>query len=420
MAKPSTDFERQYRSEVKRIKRSIKGLEERGYVVHYDIPELPKSWRGKFLKELHEVNRSELLRKSTYFDPYNDKWVKGTEGRVIENKVKSEKAKLTREIRKSNPDYKPPKSKSRTSKRATYYAVQDYKTATNLADEYDARDRLSQRIALEYETAIRLQRDMAHDAVLSGEIPWSIYDELDDSLMKQHREVKTTRESYDFTYESDDEYDDFYYDDYSSEPAPVETPKEVSDVQKYGEPELPPELPPLTPEDYIDTGIDFVGINEPEPEQDEEPRIETYETYDQYYEMWRYDTINEDTGELIQQQWVSEDGEIFEDPRDYIPFEQQMFTQFRHGYEHYNEQFVHLLDTALNNARQKVGLNSLMDAIQSMKNTGEAPSFDMAYNEGAVREYLTELGEYLDIDDFGVEGLLDAYEADMSSDSYSI
>lgn len=420
MAKPSTDFERQYRSEVKRIKRSIKGLEERGYVVHYYIPELPKSWRGKFLKELHEVNRSELLRKSTYFDPYNDKWVKGTEGRVIENKVKSEKAKLTREIRKSNPDYKPPKSKSRTSKRATYYAVQDYKTATNLADEYDARDRLSQRIALEYETEIRLQRDRAHDAVLSGEIPWSIYDELDDSLKKQHREVKTTRESYDFTYESNEEYDDNYYDDYSYEPTPVETPKEVSDVPKYGEPELPPELPPLTPDDILDTGIDFIDYEVPEPEPEPEPKISEYETYDPYYEMWRYDTIDENTGELIKQQWVSEDGEIFEDPRDYIPFEQQMFTQFRHGYEHYNEQFVRLLDTALNNARQKVGLNSLMNAIQSMKNTGDAPSFEMAYTEGAVREYLTELGEYLDIDDFGVEGLLDAYEADMESDSYSI
>ena len=420
MAKPSTDFERQYRSEVKRIKRSIKGLEERGYVVHYDIPELPKSWRGKFLKELHEVNRSELLRKSTYFDPYNDKWVKGTEGRVIENRIKSEKAKLTKEIRKSNPDYKPPKSKSRTSKRATYYAVQDYKTATNLADEYDARDRLSQRIALEYETEIRLQRDRAYDAILSGEIPWTTFDELDDSLMKQHRAVKTTRESYDFTYESNDDYDDNYYDDYSYEPTPVETPKEVSDVPKYGEPELPPELPPLTPDDILDTGIDFIDYEVPEPEPEPEPQIAEYETYDSYYEMWRYDTIDENTGELLKQQWVSEDGEIFEDPKDYIPFEQQMFTKFRHGYEHYNEQFVRLLDTALNNARQKVGLNNLMNAIQAMKNTGDAPSFEMSYTEGAVREYLTELGEQLDIDDFGVESLLDAYEADMESDSYSI
>lgn len=420
MAKPSTDFERQYRSEVKRIKRSIKGLEERGYVVNYDVPELPKSWRGKFLKELHEVNRSELLRKSTYFDPYNDKWVKGTEGRVIENKVKSEKARLTKEIRKTNPDYKPPKRKAGTSRLATYEAVQEYKKATKVVDKLDARDRLAKQVAQNYEIELLYERSRLYTSSLPTEMPWREYEKLNNRIESRQRAVESTRMSYEPDDDDDDDYDDGYYDDYSYEPVSVETPKEVSDVPKYGEPELPPELPPLTPEDYIDTGIDFVGINEPEPEQDEEPRIETYETYDQYYEMWRYDTINEDTGELIQQQWVSEDGEIFEDPRDYIPFEQQMFTQFRHGYEHYNEQFVHLLDTALNNARQKVGLNSLMDAIQSMKNTGEAPSFDMAYNEGAVREYLTELGEYLDIDDFGVESLLDAYEADMSSDSYSI
>lgn len=420
MAKPSTDFERQYRSEVKRIKRSIKGLEERGYVVHYDIPELPKSWRGKFLKELHEVNRSELLRKSTYFDPYNDEWVKGTKGRQIENKVKSEKARLTKEIRKTNPDYKPPKRKAGTSKEATYYAVQEYKRATNLADKLDAKDRLAKQVAQNYEIELLYERSRLYDSSLPTEMPWREYDRLNESIKSKQRAVESTRMSYEPDDDYYDDYDDGYYDDYSYEPTPVEPPKEVSDVPKYGEPELPPELPPLTPDDILDTGIDFIDYEVPEPEPEPEPQIAEYETYDPYYEMWRYDTIDENTGELIKQQWVSEDGEIFEDPRDYIPFEQQMFTQFRHGYEHYNEQFVRLLDTALNNARQKVGLNSLMNAIQSMKNTGDAPSFEMAYTEGAVREYLTELGEYLDIDDFGVEGLLDAYEADMESDSYSI
>ena len=411
MAKPSTDFERQYRSEVKRIKRSIKGLEERGYVVHYDIPELPKSWRGKFLNELKQVNRSELLRNSTYYDPSEDKWVKGTKGREIERRVTSEKAKLTKAIRKKVPDYTPPKA-STHNKKLLADAVDRYKNAYYENEKVYRRVELEDTLKRNYETALLRTQVETIKAFQADNIDYNSYKKIYDSIEHKVRKLDDQNE---------DIYNDYsYVDEYDYESTPVETSQEVSDVPKYGEPELPPELPPLTPEDVIDTGIDFIDYEVPEPEPEPEPQIAEYETYDPYYEMWRYDTIDENTGELIKQQWVSEDGEIFEDPRDYIPFEQQMFTKFRHGYEHYNEQFVRLLDTALNNARQKVGLNNLMNAIQAMKNTGDAPSFEMAYTEGAVREYLTELGEQLDIDDFGVESLLDAYEADMESDSYSI
>lgn len=89
-----------YKKELKRIQSFIKKAEKRGYQFFENVvPEMPKRVTKEDLYNIKKLTPELLYRKSVAW--INGTKVRGTEKRTTERKVSAEKAKITREMRKT-------------------------------------------------------------------------------------------------------------------------------------------------------------------------------------------------------------------------------------------------------------------------------------------------------------------------------
>ena len=95
--KKFTKNQLEYNKQVKRIKSFIKRAEKRGYKFSDTIlPKQPKRITKKSIEKLSNLKPKKLYEKATYYDETTNKTVTGTQGRKLERKKATEKAKQTR------------------------------------------------------------------------------------------------------------------------------------------------------------------------------------------------------------------------------------------------------------------------------------------------------------------------------------
>ena len=84
----------QYQKEVKRIKRQMKALEKRGYILDQAIP--------KTLQGARNLTLDKLYKKAQYVDKTTGEVIKGTRGRELERSLRGKKASATRKMNLSS------------------------------------------------------------------------------------------------------------------------------------------------------------------------------------------------------------------------------------------------------------------------------------------------------------------------------
>ena len=98
-------LEEQYKDERKRIKRQLKALEKRGYVLldedtYKILPNIPQRIQEGSVRKLKKITLEKIYKTVHYIDPETGVMVSGKRGRQIEREKSAEKAKRTRKIRK--------------------------------------------------------------------------------------------------------------------------------------------------------------------------------------------------------------------------------------------------------------------------------------------------------------------------------
>ena len=103
--KKLTPLQQQYNKELKRIKRSMKNIEKRGYFFNdLSILETPKRVTKQSLKKIQDTKAKDLYEKAVYLNEDTGEFISGKEARKQDYKQRAEKAKETIN-RKSLPQY---------------------------------------------------------------------------------------------------------------------------------------------------------------------------------------------------------------------------------------------------------------------------------------------------------------------------
>ena len=95
--KKLTKNQLEYNKQVRRIKNFIKRAEKRGYEFSETIlPKQPKRITKQAIKRLENLKPKQLYEKAEFLDKSTGEILKGTQGRKLERKIATEKAKKTR------------------------------------------------------------------------------------------------------------------------------------------------------------------------------------------------------------------------------------------------------------------------------------------------------------------------------------
>lgn len=99
--KKLTKNQMEFKKQQDRIKRFIKRAEKRGYEFDKNvIPQMPKRVTQKALKTITNLKPQQLYKQAEYVDRETGEYLSGVEGRKIERAIATQKAKVTREIKK--------------------------------------------------------------------------------------------------------------------------------------------------------------------------------------------------------------------------------------------------------------------------------------------------------------------------------
>lgn len=93
-----SEFQALWKKEVKKIKKKIRGWEEKGFKIDYKFPEMPKGIAPRQLEDLKRSGTTEhiLYRHSTYTAPDSDTTVSGYQGLQLLRKQSAKKGQATR------------------------------------------------------------------------------------------------------------------------------------------------------------------------------------------------------------------------------------------------------------------------------------------------------------------------------------
>lgn len=96
-----TKNQRDYRKEVKRLKRFMKNAEKRGFFWQTDeLPlSIPKRVTQKSLKEIKRLTPERMYAKGRYIIPQTGETISGTRGRELERKMASQKSSYSAKTR---------------------------------------------------------------------------------------------------------------------------------------------------------------------------------------------------------------------------------------------------------------------------------------------------------------------------------
>lgn len=106
-----TELQKQYKQELRRIKRFLKRATERGYAFPASvIPKEPKNITKKSVERLQKIDPQTLYKKSKFHDPISGQTFTGEKARKIERSRASKKAAKTRAERVKSGYYERQKS----------------------------------------------------------------------------------------------------------------------------------------------------------------------------------------------------------------------------------------------------------------------------------------------------------------------
>lgn len=97
MAKKTNKYKREYQKQRRRIQRSIRRLEKRGYVTQDILPKIPKNVTEASIRRLQKIDIKEIYKKSVKLDYETGEITPGT---LARSKERSESAKKAAETRR--------------------------------------------------------------------------------------------------------------------------------------------------------------------------------------------------------------------------------------------------------------------------------------------------------------------------------
>lgn len=95
MAKQS-EVSKQYKQQIRRIKRFITQATKRGYDFDFELPKTPKKITSASVRKLKRITPEYLYKKATYFVEDTGKYISGVKGRKYERSLAGQKAYINR------------------------------------------------------------------------------------------------------------------------------------------------------------------------------------------------------------------------------------------------------------------------------------------------------------------------------------
>lgn len=99
-----TPNQQAYQKELNRIRRLIRGAENRGYrFPDFEMPAMPQRVYKRDIESLKEINRYSIYRKAEFIDYETGEVLTGTQGRKLERERAARKAQETRKAKINRP-----------------------------------------------------------------------------------------------------------------------------------------------------------------------------------------------------------------------------------------------------------------------------------------------------------------------------
>ena len=113
MAKQS-EVAKQYKKQLRRIKRFIKSATARGYDFDFELPKTPKKITSASVRKLQKITPEYLYKKATYFVEDTGEYISGLKGRKYERSEAGKKGYIHKLNKEAKAQQETPKRKTKT------------------------------------------------------------------------------------------------------------------------------------------------------------------------------------------------------------------------------------------------------------------------------------------------------------------
>lgn len=167
-----TELQKQYKKELRRIKRFLKRATERGYAFPASvIPKEPKTITKKSVERLQKIDPQSLYKKSIFHDPISGQTFKGEKARKMERSRASKKAAKTRAERVKSGYYERKQSEGFKDVVITDYPAEKYdeilKNIEELIDAWNPHGEWTDRLTDAKEKDVRTLKSILNGAIAS-------------------------------------------------------------------------------------------------------------------------------------------------------------------------------------------------------------------------------------------------------------
>ena len=125
MAKQS-EVSKQYKQQVRRIKRFITQATKRGYDFDFELPKTPKKITSASVRKLQRITPEYLYKKATYFVEDTGKYISGVKGRKYERSEAGKKGYINRLNRETLQQRKTELTKPKTKQKIEIHPPEYY------------------------------------------------------------------------------------------------------------------------------------------------------------------------------------------------------------------------------------------------------------------------------------------------------